>query len=266
MEVNHSCIDDWIVVTASTDRETIDLCAAYTNVRCLVYDGFLEDIPEPWFMDKCKAIKHALENVRHKDWILMLDSDSCLPIFSKERLNLSVLNPEYLYGVNRIHADTWYQYNLIMLNEITSKEAYSYNEKKPDLEVISGYFQLFHWDSSSFKLRGRTYVDWPPLDYEDRLFSNVWRKSTWDTDPAGPLDKGLGRRFNNFHVIDIGANNQVDHHKKRKSRKRSFNKTLIVGENSSDMHLFILKVMSIGLKYLGSAKKKLKLLLSSQIA
>jgi hypothetical protein len=242
IEANSGYFDDWIIVTTPCDSETINLCNNHNRVRCITSDSLIKDVPEPWTFSKTRANQIALENVRFHEWILMLDTDSYLPPNFRVNLNLEKLNIEYLYGAERIHAGHWFDINRVILSQEIDK-GITYEEDVPTHQVISGFFQLFHWNSEAFIERDRTYVDWPPLGYEDRLFSNVWRKSTWKTDPDGPLDRDKARLLNNLIVVDIGANNQQDH-KKRTSQKRKLLDSFIIKGNEAYWKLLMLKVFT----------------------
>lgn len=242
IRANAAFFDEWLIVTHSNDTKTIDLCNRYA-VRCCVNDNFIVDVPEPWTFNKGKAINHALSRVTQKDWILMLDADTCLPYWFRRALDRTRLNIEYIYAMNRVHTPNWHSFNQI-LRKYSSQSVLTYHPTEPDLRVVSGYFQLFHWDSPAFAERERRYVEWPPLGPEDRLFSNVWRKTSWKTDPNGPLDKGLARRFSNIVALDIGASNQVDHHK-RTSPQRDLPEYLMILDENKPLRNYLLSVLTI---------------------
>ena len=228
IEANLTHFDEWIIITSPQDKATIELCNHY-DITCCISHECITNVPAPWAFNKGKAINFGFANLKNHDWILMLDADTCLPPWFRNKLKTTSLEKEFIYAADRVAAGNWYEYNYHIAKQASHHKQFHYPKNEPDMRVVGGYFQLFNWESSPFIERERKYVEWPPLGPEDRLFSNVWRKESWKEDPNGPIDKGLARRFSNLKVLDIGVDGEIDH-KTRKSPKRKISQFMLLND------------------------------------
>ena len=95
---NRPHFDRWIIVTSPDDRATLDLCHDH-NLEVVTTRDFCRG-GEPF--NKGRAIERGLAMLGHHDWLLHLDADIALPGDFRGSLDDADLDPDCIYGVDRI--------------------------------------------------------------------------------------------------------------------------------------------------------------------
>lgn len=95
---NRHLFDDWVIVTASHDRETQDLCK-YFKIRHIVTDKFYENGD---VFNKAKGINEGLKTLKRSDWVLHMDADIILPANFRQICKEDQLQKDAIYGIDRV--------------------------------------------------------------------------------------------------------------------------------------------------------------------
>lgn len=95
--LNKDLFNKWIIVTDKSDLKTKNICSHY-GVQCIQTDIFYKNKG----FNKFAGINVALEEVPKDHWVLFLDADIVLPPISKRVFNELNLNPEKIYGIDRL--------------------------------------------------------------------------------------------------------------------------------------------------------------------
>lgn len=103
---NKNHFDRMVVVTDTKDYKTKKLCDFY-NVECIQTDVFYEDGDN---FNKAKGINKGIESLKCKEWVLHLDADIFLPPLTRTILEKIELNPETIYGIDRMMCPTFESY------------------------------------------------------------------------------------------------------------------------------------------------------------
>lgn len=87
-----------VVVTDTKDEDTKKLCE-FHHVECIQTDVFYEDGDK---FNKGKGINDGLDKLSRKGWVLHLDADMYLPPLTRSILERIELQPENIYGIDRM--------------------------------------------------------------------------------------------------------------------------------------------------------------------
>jgi hypothetical protein len=144
--------DRVIVVTSPKDRETVELCRRL-SVQCFATDVFTKDGK----FNKARGIDYGLGHLRHNDWAVQLDADTYLPPLTRHWLENKGLDPEAIYGVDRVNCLGWARWKSFLAEHHTGHD---YNCRTPwpaDMPPMArialmehggfvpiGFFQLWH--------------------------------------------------------------------------------------------------------------------------
>lgn len=96
-------VDNIVVVTDHDDKETKDLCNLH-SVQCLQTDVFYEH-GAPF--NKGRGINLGLAHLHWDGWIIHCDADTVLPDRFRHVLRHTKLNPEIIYGADRLGTKTY---------------------------------------------------------------------------------------------------------------------------------------------------------------
>lgn len=99
---NLPLFDKYIVGTSPNDKETIELCRRY-GVHCILSEEYKRGGP----FNKARLIDRLISSLTGDDWILHLDSDCILPQMYRRALEMAHLDPECIYGVDRVMVQGW---------------------------------------------------------------------------------------------------------------------------------------------------------------
>ncbi len=100
---NAQHFDDWVVVTSPDDSATRELCRR-AGVRCVLTREVWRDGDE---FNKGRAIIRALDQLSAGGWVLHLDADVALPAHFRQALSMAHLDPESVYGADRVMVRGW---------------------------------------------------------------------------------------------------------------------------------------------------------------
>lgn len=103
LPLNLPYFDHIVVVTHWTDKETIGVCAKY-SVDCVQAHVFDEDGDR---FNKGRAVNVGLAHLKKPDWIVHMDADIVLPHRFRNMCEMAKLNPDYLYGCDRVNVFGW---------------------------------------------------------------------------------------------------------------------------------------------------------------
>ena len=98
LPLNRPMFDKLVVVSDTADVRTHNLCA-YHHVQVIQTDHFYAN--EQAF-NKGNGINAGLAALSCSDWVLHIDADIVLPPRTREMLNLAALDPENIYGADRM--------------------------------------------------------------------------------------------------------------------------------------------------------------------
>ena len=119
---NRSQFDRLIVVTSKSDTATKKLCE-HLNVECLQTDIFYEDGA---VFNKGKGINAGLDKLSRKGWVIHLDADIYLPPMTRNILERIDLDPEFIYGVDRMMCPTYEAWQNFVSNPRPIHEGWIY--------------------------------------------------------------------------------------------------------------------------------------------
>ena len=103
---NKQYFDDLVVVTSTTDEATRNLCE-HMYVKCIQTDCFYENGDK---FNKAKGINVGLAALSKKDWVIHLDADIYLPPLTRSILERIDLNPEFIYGIDRMMCPSYQEW------------------------------------------------------------------------------------------------------------------------------------------------------------
>ena len=149
LPLNKGRFDNVVVVTAPSDYETQLLCKK-EEVECRQTDVFFKG-GAPF--NKGLAINHALDRLKHKEWVVLADSDILFLPLHNQLFRDPNLNKELLYGCPRIILKTRSAYLNFLKQGTFFPESLNLDPliKKEAKEVGVGYFQMFHQESDIIK-------------------------------------------------------------------------------------------------------------------
>ncbi len=111
---NLAHFDDLVVVTSHDDRRTPDACHRH-SVHCVATDA----LDARWRDDfnKGAAVNVGLAHLSHRGWLLHLDADVVLPDCFRTMLAKEPLDPQCLYGADRLNVTGWQQWQRLKAHE-----------------------------------------------------------------------------------------------------------------------------------------------------
>ncbi len=98
LPLNKGFFEKMVVVSNTTDKATHRLCA-HLNVRCIQTDHFYENDQA---FNKANGINAGLRQLDLSDWAVHLDADIVLPPRFREIVDRIDLDPECIYGLDRM--------------------------------------------------------------------------------------------------------------------------------------------------------------------
>lgn len=174
---NVGVLDHIVVVTRYDDHETKAVCSHF-SVECVEAHGWDEDGP----FSKGRMINIGLSHLRNPDWILHIDADVVLPSQFRQMLARAQLNPDNLYGCDRVNVFGWEAWQAIK-----AEGRHCYRDRyfvempsAPTARLIHsdygycpiGFFQLWH------KSVGNKYpLGQGTAEHTDLLFAIKWHRA-----------------------------------------------------------------------------------------
>jgi len=176
LEANHKYFDEWVVVTSTDDKQTIDLCKKYDSVTLVTTDCFYED--EAKFNKGC-AVNIGLDAISKQGWVLIIDSDIVLCPGFRDKLNSHQLSVATLYGTPRYFVKTEEEY--LKYKNMESPSMTVFKKRQIFRKAPIGYFQLFHSVNLQLPIFRdlKPYPDnHPDATHSDMVFMNKFKSKS----------------------------------------------------------------------------------------
>ena len=171
--------DEFVVVTNMTDKATHAVCAKH-GVTCVKTNVFYEHGDK---FNKGAGISLGLAYLRHRGWIIHQDADIVLPDRVRFILNKSRLDPDCIYGADRVNVVGREQWEKVkQTSQYERQYHHRYLVSPPRLPLGArllhnelgycpiGYFQM--WNS---RYHNRRYhISQGSAEHTDVLFSSQW--------------------------------------------------------------------------------------------
>jgi glycosyltransferase involved in cell wall biosynthesis len=186
IKYNVSVFDRIIVVTSDSDEETREVCRKY-SIECLLSN---EHNLEGDKFNKGRLVERALQHLSAEGWRVHMDADIVLPSKTRHLLEVAQLNPDFIYGADRIMVKSYEDWQKLKdsgwlghdyHNRITLPKGYQIGTRWADIHTGGycpiGYLQI--WNSRSDLWRGsriKTY----PTKHNDACRSDVQFALKWD--------------------------------------------------------------------------------------
>jgi hypothetical protein len=190
---NLPLIDLWTVVTTTTDKATSTLCSRY-GIRCLQTDCFFRDVDPPR-MNKSRGINYGLAHHSHAGWMLSLDADIVLPPQFRRMVENAELEPDCLYGMDRVNCLSSAEWDAFRLDPDPQYE-WSFLVKAPAWPMGArgahgdyggycplGFFQL--WNSIGSNISRYPIKIDSDMEHTDVLFAIQWARAKRQLLPEG---------------------------------------------------------------------------------
>lgn len=170
--------DRIVVVSHFTDKQTQSVCAKY-SVDCIEAHVFDEDGDR---FNKGRAVNVGLAHLQNPDWIVHLDADTVIPPGFRNLLHRHKLNPDFLYGADRVNVfgyDKWLEiknqmnphYKDHWFIEMPNEPVGARIVHREHGYVPIGYFQMWH------KSQHKKYpIHEGTAEHSDVLFSIQWHR------------------------------------------------------------------------------------------
>jgi len=189
LQFNRPLFDRWLIVTAPQDEETRDLCHRH-NLETLVTDDFYRGGTD---FDKARAVDRGLQQLSHRDWVLHVDGDVVLPPHTRTTLAAADLDPQCLYGCDRVMVRGWERWARLKASgflhaysrshhfNVCFPGTYDVGARWADLHAgyaPCGFFQLYHRDGAMrHGIRHRRY---PAYGHSDAARTDMQFALQWD--------------------------------------------------------------------------------------
>jgi hypothetical protein len=102
-EQNRALFDRWLVVTTAEDEETREVCRHFNLDTLITREGIT---PGREF-NKGFLIERGLQQLSIDSWHWHLDADVILPAHTRHALQVARLDPEMIYGFDRVMVRSW---------------------------------------------------------------------------------------------------------------------------------------------------------------
>jgi hypothetical protein len=184
---NRALFDRWLVITTPEDEETREVCRQYNLDTLITREGI---VPGSEF-NRGLLIERGLQQLSTNSWRWNLDSDVILPSHTRQALQLAQLDPEAIYGFDRIMVRSWNDWVRLRDSGYLSQQFRSTYEVHfpPGFDiglrwvvphsgwVPTGFSQL--WHASSEHWRG-TRVKSYPSNQNSSSHTDVRHSLQWD--------------------------------------------------------------------------------------
>jgi len=183
LPLNRPHLDRLVVVTKPDDIETQEACAKY-DAECVTTHAFG---PNGGFC-KGAGINVALNELDLDGWVLHLDADMVLPIYARQLLERRRLDPECLYGADRLDVVGKVAFDTHIRERRLQEPPRTFGTEGWWLHTIRvvfyghggyvpvGFFQLWHPDGSGVRHYPEDRIAAEPAHAgnTDLLFSAQW--------------------------------------------------------------------------------------------
>lgn len=182
---NRGLFDSWLVATSPDDLETREVCRQLCLDTLLTQDH--RQGQEPF--NKGRAVQRGLELLRHDGMLLHVDADVILPPTFRQALESAHLDPECLYGCDRVMVRSWEAWKALRDSDYLQHDWHFRTNFPPGCQVGTrwchpqhgyvpiGFFQLF--SGKAVQWRGVTTRSYPG-HHSDAARSDVAFGLLWD--------------------------------------------------------------------------------------
>lgn len=188
LKYNRQHFNRWVIVTHPKDMETIELCRR-ANLHLVVTDEFGRGGPRPF--NKGRGISLGMNFVSSGSWVLHLDADVVLPNQFRQMLDVAHLDPQCIYGADRVLIKNWEEWQLYQKAEwLQNQHGYHLCCNFPATAHVGtriirgrhgyvpiGFFQLFHYDNGVHV--GHRWKDYPDAS-DNAAHSDIKFALHWD--------------------------------------------------------------------------------------
>lgn len=170
-----------VVVTDTKDNDTKRICNIY-NVKCVMTDVFYDNGNK---IDKGAGISEGLKYLDLDGYIVQLDADIWVHPYSMKLLRDLNLNPQCLYGCDRIMIESFKSWSdfiqlpdifrdnwLINLSKYKLGARISFNHTGDNWHCL-GFFQMWNPNGSGITV----YPSSDNVAQSDIIFSSLWHRS-----------------------------------------------------------------------------------------
>jgi hypothetical protein len=185
LPLNLPSFDHFVVVTTPEDNETRELCRRY-GVTCIVTREFYRNGDK---FNKARGINKGLDQLSHTEFVVHIDADVILPRHFRAGISEANLDPECLYGIDRVMVRCWWDWVKLRDSGYLQKDYHCRVNFPKKLEVGNrwanseygycpiGFFQL--WHSRSDIYRG-VHLRHYPTTWNDAARADVQFAIRWD--------------------------------------------------------------------------------------
>lgn len=216
--------DRLVIVTDTKDARTKSLCEFY-HVECVQTDVFYRNGDK---FNKGAGINAGLDRLSKQDWVLHLDADMYLPPLTRTILNNLPLQPDKVYGADRLMCPSYSEWMRFMDSPPKTQEAWiyihltafrmgvriaEYMTKGGGYEPI-GYFQLWNPTGSGVNRYPEQHAT---ADRTDVLHIKRWPREkrellpelvTVHLDSEGLTTAEMGKNWNGRRTAIFGYDNR----------------------------------------------------------
>ena len=182
---NHKFFDNIIVVTHKDDKECMDLCFEYDNIKVVLSSDIVKDGK----INKSIGINAGIESIDDPDWILVMDAD----IILNKKIDINGLNKNYLYGTGRYLCEDMDNYSKWMNHEILLDGVGKFESNRH-----IGYFQLFNYKKVQ-KYPESSYGRYSKSEWADVKMKQFFNDNQRETLRLGAIH--LGKTMKEWEVI-----------------------------------------------------------------
>lgn len=180
--------DQWTIVTRPDDKKTREICRQF-KLHCLT----TRDDTRDGEFSKGRLVERGLQHLPAESWIVHMDADIVLPTSFRHDLHRAHLEPEKIYGIDRIMVPGWEAWQQLQasnwLNGVHNGHPHAvvFPRGYPigarwagsDGYVPIGFFQMWHRIAGEEEWRGARVKSYP-LNHGKACRTDVQHALSWD--------------------------------------------------------------------------------------
>lgn len=205
--------DRWIIVTTPGDLKTREVCRRY-NLECVLSEDAQR---HGHLFNKGRLAERGLQHTSADGWRIHIDADIALPHRFRHMLEMSDLQYDSIYGIDRAMVHGYEQWQKFLKTGWLQSGAYDYHcyvgfPKGLDVGtrwvhtqmgyVPIGFFQM--WHSSQDEWRGIRVKPYPS-QHGNACRSDVQHGLRWDKHKRAIIPEVIGIHLDS-EVVDRGTN------------------------------------------------------------
>lgn len=178
---NKSLFNNLVVVTDTKDTDTERLCHIY-NVKCVKTDIFYKEGAK---FDKGAGINEGLKYLDLDGFVWLWDADIWIHPHSMKQLKKIHLNPQHLYGCDRILIESFKDWTeFIQMPDVFKDDWMLHLSNYKIGSRLTFHWQGEHWHclgfTQIFNPKGSDIYNYPSntdASQSDLIFSSLWHRS-----------------------------------------------------------------------------------------